>query len=186
MFFKKENWALAGDGDFTGTFHLFKGGHDLTGTFTSALAGVVRLPLPAAVRLAALDAEGVRGHRRRLGVVSAATRAFAFSIKPLGRRAAPTARFDASYTDVDLAEVTDFYELPGLRFAGRASGDNLLEWPLGRFHEHRGERSRDGDAAARRAADDGSVCRRCRPTPFAARMGTVRAAAAAAPPADRR
>jgi hypothetical protein len=28
----KENWKLGGDGDFTGVFHLFKGGHDCPGT----------------------------------------------------------------------------------------------------------------------------------------------------------
>ena len=29
LFFKDETWRLTGDGDFTGTFHLFKGGRDL-------------------------------------------------------------------------------------------------------------------------------------------------------------
>jgi translocation and assembly module TamB len=35
--------------------------------------------------------------------------------------------------------LTDFYRLAGVRFSGRASGRNLLEWPMGRFSEHRGE-----------------------------------------------
>ena len=40
IFFAKERWRLTGDGDFTGTFHLFKGGRELKGTFASAEAGV--------------------------------------------------------------------------------------------------------------------------------------------------
>ena len=40
LFFTNETWALAGDGDFKGIFRLFKGGHDLSGTFTSQEAGV--------------------------------------------------------------------------------------------------------------------------------------------------
>ena len=40
IFFARETWRLAGEADFTGVFHLFKGGHDLHGTFKSDLAGV--------------------------------------------------------------------------------------------------------------------------------------------------
>ena len=64
---------------------------------------------------------------------------FAFSIKPLGSPERPTARFETTYAGVDLAAVSDFYELPGVRFAGSASGRNVLEWPLGDFSERRAE-----------------------------------------------
>src|SRR5262249_28114136 len=43
------------------------------------------------------------------------------------------------YTHVDLAAFTDFEALGGQRFAGSASGRNLLEWPMGRFPAHTGE-----------------------------------------------
>src|SRR5262249_43079886 len=33
IFFGNERWPLSGDGDFNGTFHLFKDGRDLAGTF---------------------------------------------------------------------------------------------------------------------------------------------------------
>ena len=39
IFFSDQNWNLTGDGDFTGRFHLFKGGHDLGGTFKSDVLG---------------------------------------------------------------------------------------------------------------------------------------------------
>ena len=47
IFFANETWRLTGDGDFNGTFHLFKGGHDLHGTFASIVAGVNDYRFPA-------------------------------------------------------------------------------------------------------------------------------------------
>ena len=41
-------------------------------------------------------------------------------------------------SDVDLAQVSDAIAMRGLRMLGRASGENLLEWPLGEFSQHRG------------------------------------------------
>src|SRR5438093_744722 len=67
LFFKDEPWRISGDGDFTGTFRLFRNdaksdtNRDLTGTFSSELAGVAR--------------GGARGRRRpcaaRMGTVCA-------------------------------------------------------------------------------------------------------------------
>ena len=47
IFFKEQPWPLAGRGDFTGTFHLFRGGHDLGGTFASDQLGVYAYRFPA-------------------------------------------------------------------------------------------------------------------------------------------
>ena len=137
VFFAHEPWKLTGDGDFTGVFHLFKGGHELTGHFTSAMAGVYDYRFPSTYGDLHWDRSGFQ-------VTDAGARfldgdaAFSFTIEPLGQPA-KTARFDASYTGVDVAQLTDFYALPGVRFAGRASGRNLLEWPMGRFGERRGD-----------------------------------------------
>ena len=46
--------------------------------------------------------------------------------------------FDVNYRDVDLNALTDFYEMRGLRLAGRAAGHNEMSWPLGRYAERRG------------------------------------------------
>jgi hypothetical protein len=137
IFFRKEEWPLSGEGDFAGTFHLFKGGHDLTGRFTSAEAGVYDYRFPELYG-------SLRWTPKLFEVTNAGSKLFggdarfAYSIKPLGTRTGATARFEALYTDVDLAAVSDFYGLAGQRFAGRASGESLLEWPNGRFHENHG------------------------------------------------
>ena len=61
-------------------------------------------------------------------------------LRPFGQPGVPAvASFDATYENVDLAAFTDVLELDGIRLAGRACGRNLLEWPLGRFSDHRGD-----------------------------------------------
>ena len=49
------------------------------------------------------------------------------------------ARFDVSYDAVDLALLTDFLELDGIRLTGRGSGWNRMAWPRGRFRDRAGE-----------------------------------------------
>ena len=200
IFFRDQVWELAGDGDFTGTFHLFKGGHDLSGAFTSNELGVYAYRFPSLYG-------SLHWTRKLFDVTSAGSdlyggaSRFAFSIKPLGSPEHPTARFDASYQDVDLVQVSDFYELAGLRFVGSASGRNVLEWPLGDFTRRRDEgrievtmppgvRPAGGASSGGRTVpsdDEGSPPRSVPPTAITrSRMGTLRAAAAPLAPPDRR
>jgi hypothetical protein len=137
LFFKDASWNLTGEGDFAGTFHLFKGGHDLSGTFTSPLAGVNEYRFPSLSGSLQWTAKALEVRDARARFFDGDAR-FTFSIKPLGAKRRPTARFDASVTAADLVQLTDFQQLPGLRFAGSASAQNVLEWPLGRFSEHTG------------------------------------------------
>lgn len=139
IFFARDTFSLFGDGDFTGTFHLFRGGRELKGTFYSRLAGV------NAYRFNDLQGS-VIWLPDRLQVTEASARFyggqsnFTYSMMPLGKPGVrATATFDAEYQDVDLLAFTNFLELQGMRLAGRATGRNLLEWPLGRFAERRGD-----------------------------------------------
>ena len=108
-----------------------------------------RLPVPAALRIAALDAHGFDVWNAGSQFYGGDAK-FVYGIKPFGEKTKPTHRFDATLTGVDLARFTDFEQFPGLRFAGSASLHNLLEWPSGRFAEHRGEGAGDDRAAAGR------------------------------------
>ena len=56
LFFENETLAAHRRRRLRRAFHLFKGGHDLAGRFTSEVAGVDDYRFPVAVRLAALDA----------------------------------------------------------------------------------------------------------------------------------
>jgi hypothetical protein len=138
LFFTRERWEVSGDGDFAGRFSMSKDGPDLAGSFTSELAGVNAYRFPSLYG-------SLRWTRNVFEVRDAGSKfyggdaRFTYSIKPLGAKVRPTHRFDTTLTDVDLTRFTDFEEFRGVRFAGRASTQNLLEWPSGHFSEHRGE-----------------------------------------------
>ncbi|MGE5359326.1 MAG: hypothetical protein ACM3NQ_09925, partial [Bacteroidales bacterium] len=138
IFFANETFRLKGEGEFNGTFHLYKGGRDVEGDFSSPLLMVNDFRFP-----------DLLGHVRwlpdRLTVSRASakfhggTGQFSYSIAPIGAPIPAVARFDVAYQNVDLANFTDYLRTRGLRLAGRASGRNVLEWPIGRFAEHAGE-----------------------------------------------
>jgi hypothetical protein len=142
LFFKDESWRLSGGADFTGTFRLFKTGEetnrDLAGTFSSELAGLNDYRFPRLYGSLHWTQHGFdvwdAGSQFYGG-----TAKFVYGIKPFGQKTKPTHHFDATLTGVDLSRFTDFEQFPGLRFAGSASLHNVLDWPSGRFSEHRGE-----------------------------------------------
>jgi hypothetical protein len=146
IFWANDTFSLLGEGDFTGTFHLFKEvvngrqrtGRELKGNFYSAQTGVNTyrfgdlrgslLWVPERFEVTEASASVFGGSSR-----------FGFRWAPLGQPGVrATATFDAEYDNVNVAAYSDFLALEGIRVAGRASGHNLLEWPQGRFSEHRG------------------------------------------------
>jgi translocation-and-assembly-module (TAM) inner membrane subunit TamB-like protein len=141
IFFANEKFSLHGEGTFDGTFHLFKGGRELRGRFASPVLGINDYRFP--------DFKGSLVWLPDRFVVYDATASvygglsrFTYSMAPFGKRGVPTmARFDAAYADVDLGRFTDFLETQGIRLAGSATGRNLLEWPLGKYSQHRGSGS---------------------------------------------
>jgi hypothetical protein len=138
IFFARDTFSLHGEGEFSGTFRLFKGGRELKGNFFSREAGLndYRFQnLEGALewvpdRFEVLHASSAfYGGRTR----------FKHRMSELGRPNQPgQARFEVEYENVDLTEFTDFLETRGIRLAGRASGTNLLEWRLGAFRDRTG------------------------------------------------
>jgi hypothetical protein len=179
IFFADDTFSLSGEGTFSGTFHLFREqingrsrtGRELKGTFSSDLAGINDYRfgnLKGAVlwvpeKLEVSDATAA---------VYGGTARFGYLMAPLGVPGVrATATFDAAYQNVDLRTFSDFLELRGLRLAGRATGRNLLAWPLGRFSERSGE----GEVQVAAPADVTLMTRERPPAP---------AVAADAPPPD--
>jgi hypothetical protein len=138
IFWANDDFTLSGDGNFNGVFHLFKGGRELKGTFSSPEAGVndYRFGDLRGSLIWVPDRFEVTDATATLFGGNAS---FGYRMAPLGRRdVRATATFDASYEDVDMLAYTSFLELQGLRLAGRATGRNVMEWPLGRFANARG------------------------------------------------
>jgi hypothetical protein len=139
IFFAREDWELEGEGHFTGVFHLFKGGRELSGDFTSTEARVNGVRFPRLHGSLIWVPERFEVTRAASDFYGGGIR-FAYGLRPLGdpdRR--PTAHFDAEFDRVDLRTFSHAFEWAGLRVAGRLSGRSRLEWPNGRFAERRGD-----------------------------------------------
>ena len=142
LFFARETYTLSGEGRFDGVFHLYKGGRSLAGRFDSDLAGLN-------VGGREYQFPNLKGSLSwlpdRFDVTDTTTGFFGgkakleYSIAPIGQKEPARATFDTEWEGIDLAAYSDFLQLDGLRFAGRWSGRNLLEWPLGRFRESAGD-----------------------------------------------
>lgn len=144
IFFHRDKFDASGQADFRGTFRMFPGGRELKGTFTSPIAGVNDWRFP--------NLNGsVLWLRDRLEVsnatsdLSGGTARFDYRMAPFGKGVPTQAVWNVEYQDVDLARLTDFLDMQGLRLAGRATGRNSLTWPLGGWSRKRG----GGEVSAR-------------------------------------
>jgi TamB, inner membrane protein subunit of TAM complex len=133
IFFHGQKFTTSGQADFTGTFHLFKGGRELKGTFASPLAGVNTWRFPN-LRGSVLWVPDRLEITNTTAALYGGTARFDYRMAPFGKPGVPTrATWNVDYRNVDLARLTDFLETKGLRLAGSASGRNRLEWPLGKW-----------------------------------------------------
>ena len=138
IFFARDQFTLSGEGMFAGTFHMFQGGRELKGDFSGVEAGVNDFRFPNL-------AGSVVWVREKMEVTHATadfyggTTAFRYLMAPLGNPITPArATFDAKYTGVDLSALSDFFQMRGLRVAGRATGHNEMAWTLGKFADRSG------------------------------------------------
>jgi hypothetical protein len=156
IWFAHDKFTVSGTGDFTGSFHLFKEqlpngrtrtGRELKGDFTSAMAGVNQyrfgdlrgsvLWVPERMEVTNATATLYGGQAK-----------FSYKMAPLGVPGMPAmATFDAQYSQVDLTAFTNLFQSKGIRLEGRATGRNFLEWPLGKYSQHRGDGEMHVDAA---------------------------------------
>ena len=132
IFFAKDQFTVTGDGEFVGTFHLYDGGRDLIGEFRSDLARINGHPFP--------QLHGSLDWRRDgFDIFDASSELhggvldFGYALTAGDDGRPGHASFDAEYRDVDLAALTDFFELDSLQLAGRGTGWNRLAWPRGSF-----------------------------------------------------
>ncbi|MGQ0732646.1 MAG: translocation/assembly module TamB domain-containing protein [Acidobacteriota bacterium] len=138
IFFAGESFSLHGDGDFIGTFHLFKGGRELKGTFASREAGINQYRFQNLEGSLEWVPDRFEVTRASSVFFGGATQ-FAYRMYPLGRRGhRARSALTVDYQNVDLAGLTTLLQVEGIRPAGRATGRNTLEWPLGAFRERFG------------------------------------------------
>jgi hypothetical protein len=138
VFFANETWRSRGDATFTGTFHLFKGGHRVAGDFACPIGFVNRLPFPNLRGSLVWEPDHFEVTRASALFLDGPMR-FTYSMAPLGKPTPPLARFDLEYQGVNLGKLSDLFAFRGMRLEGTAGGRNRLEWPLGGgWPQHRG------------------------------------------------
>ena len=127
LFFANETWRLAGEGEFEGTFHLYRGGRELLGQFTSEEAVVNDLRFQ--------DLHGsLVWDPKRFAVTHADSRFyggeinFAYALEPLGSARGSTATFSGDFTDVDVHDFTRYFNWSCHR-ARRARRPASSRWP---------------------------------------------------------
>jgi hypothetical protein len=139
IFFATSGFDLHGEGDFVGSFHLFKGGRELTGNFYSREAGLDAYRFPELEGALVWVPEKFEVTRASSGFLDGRT-VFSYLFTPARERGQPShQRFLVEYDQVDVLALTTLLETRGLRVSGRATGRNRLEWPTGRFADREGE-----------------------------------------------
>ncbi len=133
LFFTHETWDVVGKGEFKGIFHVYDGGQELAGDFTSEHAQVSGLDFqdlhgslvwfPDRFEVTHADADFAGGRTR-----------FAYAIEPLGKPGGPTQRFTAELDDARLENLASLADLRGLRPEGRVRHAHAsMAWPSGKF-----------------------------------------------------
>jgi TamB, inner membrane protein subunit of TAM complex len=138
IFFSDATWRARGTATFKGSFHLFKGGHELKGSFASERAHVNDFAFPSLRGSLVWVPSRFEVSEAGAGFYGGLAK-FSYRLAPLRSTSPTRARFEASYENVDLGEFFDALGTRGVRFDGRASGHNVLEYPLSRSADHKGE-----------------------------------------------
>ena len=137
IFFAGDNFEVGGRAAFSGQWHIFDGGHELTGTFRGAETTFNGLAFPGIEGAVVWASNRFEVFDVRSGFYGGDLQ-LTYSMQPLGKPAPGRAAFDVDYRDVDAAPLLDAFELAGVRPAARVSGHNLLEWPIGSFTDRSG------------------------------------------------
>ena len=138
IFFADDDVTFAGEAAFTGTHHVFDGGRETTGTFTSGNARLQGLDFPT------LDGDLIwtrdRFELTRFGSgFYGGDLDLTYAMQPLGAETPGFGTLDTRYRGVALDDLLAALEIAGARPQGTAAGRTLLRWPLGRFADLSGD-----------------------------------------------
>ena len=137
VFFAQDNFTTTGDAVFIGGWHLFDGGHELEGSFTSENWTFQGLDFPA------FDGDLV-WTRDLFEITRAKSRfyegdlEFTYAMKPLGSEQQSMATFAPRVNGAELLPLFDAIGISGIRPLGTVGGEVFLEWPTDNFDDRRG------------------------------------------------
>ena len=140
VFFAQDNFTTTGDAVFIGDWHLFDGGHELAGSFTSENWTFQGLDFPA------FDGDLI-WTRDFFEITRAKSRfyegdlQFSYAMQPLGSEERSFSTFSPRVDGVELFPLFDAIGISGIRPLGTVDGEVLLEWPTDNFDDRRGHAS---------------------------------------------
>ena len=126
VFFADDNFTVAGDAEFRGSWHVFDGGRDLTGRFSTPD------PTLQGLSFAALAGE-LLWTADRFAVTEARSSFyggdldFSYAMEPLGAETPALAAFDARYDGVDLGALLPELGVAGVRPHATGGGRTRLD-----------------------------------------------------------
>jgi hypothetical protein len=142
IFFAHDAWRMSGEGRFVGAFHLYRGGRDLKGDFTSPVAGLNLDPAAGADELRFPNLRGSLDWLPQSFVVSKATSdllggrtSFSYGVLGFGKPGGADATFAAEYTGVEMGALSRYAGVQRIALAGAANGRASLAWRNGHFAE---------------------------------------------------
>ena len=140
IFFAGYDFTTTGEATFTGEWHIFDGGRELTGTFISSDATLVGFKFPDLDGDLVWTRDRFEITRARSGFYDGRLD-FTYSMQPLGSEFPTVASFSPHVESANIEELTTVLEIGGIRPSGSVSGSLYLEWPLGQFVKRRGRSS---------------------------------------------
>ena len=138
VFFADDDFTVAGDAEFLGSWHLFDGGRELTGRFSAPDTTLQGLSFPALAGDLVWTRDRFAVNQAQSGFYGGGLE-FAYAMAPLGAETPAVAAFDASYDGIDLDVLLPELGVAGARPRGTAGGRTRLEWPVGDFTDRRGD-----------------------------------------------
>jgi hypothetical protein len=137
IFFHRDKFEATGPATFDGTFHYFKGGREMKGTWTSPSAHVkIGANNWAFTNLAGkvLWVPSTLEVTEARSALYGGTAQFDYRILSLDQKSGPKrAIWKTQYQNLQLSQLTDFLQTEGIRLDGAVTGQHRLEWPLGKW-----------------------------------------------------
>ncbi len=138
VFFAGDPFTVDGEAKLTGMWHIYDGGRDLTGSFTSSSWTLNGLEFPETKASLLWTDDRFEVFDYTSGFYFG-TLDLNYVMAPLGSDDPGMATLDTTVASVDAAALTDALDVGGIRPEGAVTGRNVLRWPLGQFREHTGE-----------------------------------------------
>ena len=138
VFFADDNFTVAGDAEFRGSWHIFDGGRDLTGRFSTPDSTLQGLSFAALAGELLWTADRFAVTEARSSFYGGDLD-FSYTMEPLGAESPALAAFDARYDGVDLGALLPELGVAGVRPHATGGGRTRLAWPVGDFADRRGD-----------------------------------------------